>query len=66
MDPKSGWQRKVVAWLESSQMGEFMTGSHKDVEAKVSLCSKSTDYQDPTEMMPEPPPPLCQKDGCKH
>ena len=66
LDPESGWQKKIVAWLESSQIGEFMTGSQKEVEAKVNLWSKSPDYKDPTGTMPEPPPPKCEKaDQCK-
>jgi hypothetical protein len=66
LDPESGWQKKIVAWLESSQIGEFMTGSQKEVEAKVNLWSKSPDYKDPTETMPEPPPPKCERaDHCK-
>jgi hypothetical protein len=67
MDPNSDWQKKIVDWLESCQMGEFMTGSKDVVEAKVSAWSKSPDYKDPTETMPEPPPPMCKKvhENCK-
>jgi hypothetical protein len=67
LDTNSGWQKNLVAWLESCQMGEFMGGSQIEVEAEVDRCSKSSNYMDPTETLPEAPPPICKKAdvGCK-
>jgi hypothetical protein len=44
----SEWRKKLIAWLESCQIGEFMTGSHEEVVAGVNSRSKLADYKDPT------------------
>ncbi len=64
MNPESDFQNKIVEYLESVHIGEFMTGSMSDVEAEVEAkCSNDTEYKDPTQTLPEAPPPLC--DTCE-
>ncbi|KAJ6618073.1 hypothetical protein B0H10DRAFT_1796060, partial [Mycena sp. CBHHK59/15] len=54
-------QKDMVAYLEASHVGEFLTGTMADVKAKVPYQNKR--YEDPTQIMPTPPPPLCM--DCK-
>ncbi|KIL55187.1 hypothetical protein M378DRAFT_48224, partial [Amanita muscaria Koide BX008] len=61
LDPSSNFQKHIISWVESCQMGEFMTGTKEEVLHKVSKESKMQGYKDPTETMPEPPPPFCSQ-----
>ncbi len=67
MDPKSDFQQKMVEYLESVHIGEFMTGTLDQVETEVGTNQKNDkDYKDPTQTLPEAPPPLCDNsnDDC--
>ena len=59
MDTNSEFQKKMVEYLESLCVGEFLTGQKIDVSERVGNASRSVDYRDPTFTMPEPPPPPC-------
>jgi hypothetical protein len=59
MDPSSDFQQKMIRYLESVHVGEFLTGSMTDVEIRVRENSHNEDYRNPTETLPEQPPPLC-------
>ena len=37
MDPESDFQKQIVEYLESTHMGEFITGSLEDVKKKWTL-----------------------------
>ena len=64
MDPTSDFQKRMVEYLESVHVGEFLTGSMDQVRHNVETeKSHNEDYADPTQTLPEPPPPLC-KDAC--
>ena len=68
MDPESPFQKKVTEWLESCFTGDFMTGSQEEVLTMVEENSKEPIYADPTQKMPESPPPFCagdHDDTCK-
>ena len=68
MNPESEFQTKVKEWLESCFTGDFMTGSKEEVLTMVDHNSKATTYVDPTQTMPDSPPPFCagnHKDPCK-
>ena len=62
LDPDSQFQKKVKNWLESCFTGDFMTGTQEDVINMVAESSKEPGYADPTQTMPESPPPICTKD----
>jgi Helitron helicase-like domain at N-terminus len=67
MDPKSDFQQKMVEYLEGVHVGEFLTGSMSEVKAKVEQNMEcGANYQDPTQTLPEAPPPLCEtpEDDC--
>ena len=65
MDPTSDFQKRMVEYLESVHVGEFLTGSMEEVKHNVDTeKSLNKDYADPTQTLPESPPPLC-KDACK-
>ena len=65
MDPNSDFQQKIVEYLESVHVGEFLTGTKEEVEKKLKAeKEKNKDYQDPTQTLPELPPPLCKKGDC--
>ena len=59
VDPNSTFRKRLVLWLESCHIGEFMTGSKDEVVARVSEQAKYDTYRDPTETLPEPAPPPC-------
>jgi hypothetical protein len=44
---------------------EFITGSKEAVSKNVELMMASSEYKNPTETMPVPPPPLCTHVHCK-
>jgi hypothetical protein len=69
LDQSSGWQKRLISWLESCHTGEFITGTQNEVLETIAESSKKESYKDPTETLPQPPPPLCdfehsQKDIC--
>ena len=59
MSSNSEWKNKMISWLENCHTGDFLTGTHADVGKKIAENSQSDNYSDPTETMPEPPPPKC-------
>ena len=61
MEPTSDFQQKMVEYLESVHVGEFLTGSMAEVKAKVEEnTNHGANYQDPTQTLPEAPPSLCK------
>src|ERR1700723_3407078 len=66
MDPTSDFQQKIVEYLESVHIGEFMTGTMADVKASVDKeTAENKDYQDPTQTLPDAPPPPCKNEICE-
>lgn len=65
MDPTLDFQKKMVEYLESLCVGEFLTGSKLDVSEKVGSASMRPDYRDPTFTLPDQPPPKCEHDNEK-
>lgn len=62
LDPNSEFQKKIITWIESCQVGEFFTGTQQEVLTNVQkYLVENSDYKDPTETMPTPPPEICQK-----
>ena len=64
LDPLSDFREHLVKYLEGTHTGDFMSASLQEVEADVREALTSEKYQDPTETLPEPPPPPCLKDKC--
>ena len=68
MDPDSNFQKQLVEYLESVHIGEFMTGSMEKVVSDVEdQAAKNPQYKDPTQTLPDAPPPLCKhpvKESC--
>ncbi|KDR67902.1 hypothetical protein GALMADRAFT_49412, partial [Galerina marginata CBS 339.88] len=65
MDPTSEFQKKIVEYLESVHIGEFMTGTQEEVGHKIKLeKTQNKDYQDPTQTLPDPPPSICKNKAC--
>ena len=67
LNPNSNFQVKLVQYLESVHVGEFLTGSIDQVKAKVDQESRSDTYKDPTQTLPDIPPPSgdCNHDSSK-
>ena len=59
MDPESDFQKKMVEYLESVHMGEFITGSLEDVKKNVDIAELDDKYKNPIETLPIQPPPQC-------
>ncbi|KAF9455717.1 hypothetical protein BDZ94DRAFT_1293114 [Collybia nuda] len=64
LDPTSDFQKKIVEYLESVHIGEFMTGSMQDVKDQVDENQEFKSYKDPTQILPDPPPPMCTQKEC--
>ena len=60
MDEESAFQKSIVEYLESVHIGEFLTGSHREVQQNVSNSMIQCDYINPTESLPVPPPSKCR------
>jgi Helitron helicase-like domain at N-terminus len=63
MDVNSDFQKKLVEYLESLCVGEFLTGLKTEISERVSEESKSAEYRNPTLTLPNPPVDLCGS-GC--
>ena len=64
MDPKSDFQQRLVEYLESVHVGGFLTGTMSDVKAEVDENTlHNENYCDPTQTLPDAPPPLCETPG---
>ena len=61
MSSSSEWQKKLIDWLENCHTGDFLTGTHAEVSKNITENAKTDGYSDPTETMPESPPPKCKK-----
>ena len=61
MDPNSEFQKKLVEYLESVHVGEFLTGTMSQVKSKVDQNAQNCAYKDPTQTLPESPPSPCNK-----
>lgn len=60
MDSNSEFQKKIVEYLESVHIGEFMTGSMDEVKQRVETQqAQDENYTNPTQTLPEAPPPIC-------
>jgi len=69
LQPDSLFRSKLVEYLESCHAGDFISGSMEDVvnAVKTASASEKADYKNPTETLPEPPPPSCHnppRNGC--
>src|SRR6267378_4365561 len=56
MDPNSDFQKRIVEYLESVYVGEFMTGTMDEVKERVDENMKAKEYKDPTQTLPDAPP----------
>jgi hypothetical protein len=56
MDPNSDFQKRMVEYLESVHVGEFMTGTMDEVKEQVDKNMKTEEYKDPTQTLPDAPP----------
>jgi len=65
MDQSSTFQKEMVEYLESVHQGEMITGSLENIKAQVKESKLDTNYVDPTQTMPECPPPLCIDKNCQ-
>ena len=67
LEPDSLFRSKLLEYLESCHSGDFMSGSMEDVASAVKIASEKANYKNPTETLPEPPPPSCHnppRNGC--
>jgi hypothetical protein len=67
MDPNSDFQKKIVEYLESVHVGEFMTGTMEEVKEQVDENMKAKEYRDPTQTLPDAPsePTDCDCNKCE-
>lgn len=74
MSEDSTFQRKLVAYLESSHRAEFFTGNEEHVRDVVGLHKDGVEvknkrpvdpnYKNPTQTLPDSPPRLCHNPRC--
>jgi hypothetical protein len=61
MRSDSDFQKSIVKWIESCVAGEFFTGTQEEVITKVAEKAQASEYVNPTETLPIPPPPQCHQ-----
>ena len=66
LDPDSDFRVKLLKYLESCHIGEFLTGSQTDVTERVASSSEKEQYIDPTQSLPKPPPTKACGKKCGH
>ncbi|KAF7789842.1 hypothetical protein EIP86_000788 [Pleurotus ostreatoroseus] len=60
LDPKSEFQQRMVEYLESVRVGEFLTGTMSEVNDNIKDAEAlDPDRVSPTLTLPTPPPDLC-------
>ncbi|KAH6888301.1 hypothetical protein BKA70DRAFT_1121501, partial [Coprinopsis sp. MPI-PUGE-AT-0042] len=75
MDQDAAFQKSLIQYLEGVHQGEFLTGSMEEVKTRVPYVPEDngwhkvwteaddrvmkSGYIDPTQTLPDPPPPLC-------
>ena len=59
MDEDSSFQKGMVEYLGSIHIGEFLTGTHQEVQQKVNSNMIQDDHVNLTETLFVPPPPKC-------
>jgi hypothetical protein len=66
MDVNSDFQKKLVEYLESLCVGQFLTGTKAEVSDNVTIASNDSNYTDPTYTLPDSPPtcPRCKTKCC--
>jgi len=62
LDPSSDFQTRMIEYLESVHMGEFLTETIDEVKAQVGENAENENYKNPTQTLPEAPPSICQQD----
>ena len=55
LDPNSDFQKRIVEYLESVHVGEFVTGTMDEVKEQVDKNMKAKEYKDPTQTLPDAP-----------
>lgn len=65
-DPNSDFQQRMVEYLESVHVGEFVNGTMVDVSEKVKKKEEDPSYVNPTMIMSRPAAPPCTKHGSDH
>ena len=53
------WRQKLIDWLERCHTGDFLSGTKDEVAAYLDESKKKSDYTDPTQSLPKPPPKEC-------
>jgi Helitron helicase-like domain at N-terminus/PIF1-like helicase len=61
MDENSDFQKRMVQYLESLCVGDFLTGTKEQVSLNVREASKDVNYKNPTHTLPDPPKTACSK-----
>jgi len=64
MDITLDFQKKMVEYLETFCIGQFLTGAKSEVSESVENQSQDVNYHDSTTILLTPPPPPCD-DSCK-
>ena len=62
INTNSDLQKRMVEYLESVHVGEFMTGTMDEVNEQVNENMNTKDYRDPTQTLPDAPPEPTEHD----
>ncbi|KAF7964763.1 hypothetical protein HWV62_3250 [Athelia sp. TMB] len=67
IDPNSDFQRRMVEYLESLCVGQFLQGTKPEVIDRVHETETQDGYEKPVHLLPDAPPPACDKlcDRCQ-
>jgi hypothetical protein len=66
MSDDSQFRKKLIDYLESAHQGEFIHGPEEQVRERVNAAvrDETVPYRNPTQTLPDVPPPMCQRDQC--
>ena len=59
MDPDGTFQKKLIEYLESVHVGEFLTGTQEEVLVQLQKDKEDGSFVDPAQTLPTPPPLSC-------
>jgi hypothetical protein len=59
LDPDGVFQKKIIDYMESVHVGEFLTGTQDEVLDNRDHLAREPGYQNPMQTLPVPPPEEC-------
>jgi hypothetical protein len=66
MNKDSDFQTRIISYLESAHIGEFLTGAHEQIKYNVDIAKVDRNYINPTKSLPTSPIKKCKNPDCSN